>query len=251
MSSTQRITARDGTSVRAHLAIPEHPADAVVVVVHEIEGLTPHFGDLCDRLAERGYAAIAPDLFARDPGVVEAAHRQDFPDALTRAYAIGAEHWLADIADARAHVAGASGASDENCAAVGFCFGGFVALLAATADDGDWAAAAPFYGPPAGYGAFGLPAEPAPLARADRLNCPIRMFYGRQDPIIPVADVTAFAERAGRSGHPVTIVLEDAGHAFFNDSRDTYVPPAAAHAWTQLLDFLAATLPARRSEAAS
>jgi dienelactone hydrolase len=48
--------------------------------------------------------------------------------------------------------------------------------------------------------------------------------------------------RATTAGHRADLIVEAAGHAFFNDSRDTYQPDAVAHAWTELLPFLTATL---------
>lgn len=231
---------------RAYVSPAAGGGRAGVVVIHEIEGLTPHFANLCERLSETGYSAVAPDLFARDPRIPESAAAGDYPTALTRIYELGPERLAADLRAARDTLVTSCYTDVDRVAVLGFCVGGYVTLLAATDPAGGWAAAAAFYGPPAGYGPLGLPADPSPLARAAELSCPTRLFYGQRDDLIPSDQPLAFAAAAKRSGHPVDVVLEDAGHAFFNDSRETYVPAAAAHAWTELLDFLGRNLPDER-----
>ncbi|MGQ4598393.1 dienelactone hydrolase family protein [Nocardia sp. R6R-6] len=242
MAQTITIPTADGHQANAYLAAAATDSRAGVVVIHEIAGLTAHFGALCERFAENGYSAIAPDLFSRDPGIVEPVGAGDFGAALARFYALGSERWLGDLAAAREALVARCGVDPDRVAVLGFCLGGYLSLLAATDPSGGWAAAAPFYGPPAGYGNFGAPAEPNPLARARNLSCPARLFYGKHDEHIPAEDALAFAADAQAAGGHVEVVLEDAGHAFFNDTRDSYDEVAAEHAWTALLEFLGNTL---------
>ena len=51
------------TGHRAYLAVPEGGTGPGVLVLHAWWGLTPVFTGLCDRLAEAGFVALAPDLF--------------------------------------------------------------------------------------------------------------------------------------------------------------------------------------------
>src|SRR5205814_4452050 len=53
----------DGRTINAYLAVPEHGSGAGVVVLHAWWGLTQPFRQVCDRLAEAGFVALAPDLY--------------------------------------------------------------------------------------------------------------------------------------------------------------------------------------------
>lgn len=237
---TQRVTVTlsDQQTTEAYLATTTaNNTGAGVVIIHEIEGLTEHFGSLCDRLAEHGYAAIAPDLFGRDPRIAEDVAAGDYPSALGRIFELGPDRLIGDIGSARDTLISSAGVDPQRVGVIGFCFGGYLALLAATDPHGGWAAAAPFYGPPTGYGALGAPTGPSPLARAANLSCPATLFYGRQDTLIPAEDAVTFVAKAKAAGAQADLVLEDAGHAFFNDARDTYDETAATHAWQELLAF--------------
>lgn len=244
MARTKEIDVKldDREAATAYVAPAADGGRGGVVVIHEIEGLTPHFADLCDRLAGAGYSAIAPDLFARDPEISCAARAGDYGSALQRIYRLGAERLVEDLRAARNTLVTTCCAEPHRVAVLGFCVGGYLALLAATEPAGGWAAAASFYGPPAGYAALGMAEEPNPLARAASIACPALLFYGRRDDLIPTWHPVEFAARARRAGGTVEVVLEDAGHAFFNDTRDTYRPAAAEHSWTELLAFLGQTL---------
>ncbi len=47
----------------AYLATPDSPSSRGVLVLHAWWGLIPFFRRLCDRLAEAGFVALAPDLY--------------------------------------------------------------------------------------------------------------------------------------------------------------------------------------------
>src|SRR5438874_2715016 len=53
----------DGRTISAYLAVPEHGSGPGVVVLHAWWGLTEPFRQVCDRLAEAGFVALAPDLY--------------------------------------------------------------------------------------------------------------------------------------------------------------------------------------------
>jgi carboxymethylenebutenolidase len=84
----------------------------------------------------------------------------------------------------------------------------------------------------------------APLDAVAELSCPALGLYGREDPIIPNADVDELELRLARQRQPYEIVrYAGAGHAFLNDTRPAmYRPEAAADAWRRLLVFLRARL---------
>src|SRR2546423_6400303 len=53
----------DGRTINAYLAVPEHGSGPGVVVLHAWWGLTEPFRQVCDRLAQAGFVAFAPDLY--------------------------------------------------------------------------------------------------------------------------------------------------------------------------------------------
>src|SRR3954468_13858489 len=71
-----RIAGPDG-GVPAYTAFPARGPKKLkppcVLVVHEIFGVHEHIRDVCRRLAKLGFAAIAPDLFARQGDVTKMA----------------------------------------------------------------------------------------------------------------------------------------------------------------------------------
>src|SRR5256885_4742453 len=53
----------DGRTISAYLAEPSHGSGPGVLVLHAWWGLTEPFRHICDRLAEAGFVALAPDLY--------------------------------------------------------------------------------------------------------------------------------------------------------------------------------------------
>ena len=65
MAERTSVTAKDGHRLDAWRSLPRGDARGGIVILHAIYGLTPHIGDVCDRFAAAGYAAIAPALYDR------------------------------------------------------------------------------------------------------------------------------------------------------------------------------------------
>src|SRR5437899_2701316 len=64
----------DGRTISAYLAEPSHGSGPGVLVLHAWWGLTQPFRQVCDRLAEAGFVALAPDLYhGKTTTVVEEA----------------------------------------------------------------------------------------------------------------------------------------------------------------------------------
>jgi carboxymethylenebutenolidase len=180
-----------------------------VIVIHEGNGMSPQLLRVCERLADAGYAALAPDLFARSGGS-EAADFAALIGALTP------NEVQADLTEAvqRLRDLGAS-----KVGITGFCLGGTISYRAALSNL-DLACAAPFYG--------------AHIARElGRPTCPILAFFGGRDEYIPDAAVEAV-----RAHHPDDVVVyPDAEHGFMRDGSPSYHPTAAVDAWSRLLAF--------------
>nr|MEA2797107.1 carboxymethylenebutenolidase [Phenylobacterium sp.] len=142
MGETVRLTsAVDGFQFDAYRAGTSDARRGGLVILHAIWGVTPHLRALADDYAEAGYETLVPSLFDRfQPGFAE----RDFDPALMdRQMGFGAAtHWGADVLDA---VQAAIDTLEPPVFALGFCFGGTTAWLAAARCTG-LAAVASFYG---------------------------------------------------------------------------------------------------------
>ena len=216
----------------ATLTLPRAPGP-VVVLLQEIFGLNDHIKEVGDRLARAGFVVATPALFHRSgPGLklgytpldvqVGAAHKAQ----TTRA------HLLADVREAAALAAAHPLAAGEGFAVIGFCFGGLVALLAASALAPRLTIACYGAGATAPWpdGAPPVVTEPAPEGR-------VIAVWGGQDGSIPPA-----ARDALRAAWPkVEAIVEDnAGHGFLCDARAAYDAEASARVWPALIAALTA-----------
>jgi carboxymethylenebutenolidase len=212
---------RPDTTIDAYAASPKGagPTTPSVVVIMHIWGVDTSIRDVVRRYAKAGYRAIAPDLYARshapsgdgtsDIDLFRPAYKQ--LDRKQYAGDIRAAYQWAHDRSPRAKVG-----------VTGFCMGGHITLQQ-TIDNGDvFALAAPFYGDPQGI-------DPA------QIHIPICGSYGARDTSIPADFVRAFAA-ALTVPHDIKI-YDEAGHAFFDDQRKSYVMSAADDAWTRVLAF--------------
>ncbi len=208
------LTTPDGP-IRAWLARPDAPPRGALVVVQEIFGVNTHIRAVTDRFARAGFTAMAPSLF--DPIRPDVQLRYDETGVSQgRDYAaqLGFERALKSV--------GASARwlreSGHRVGAVGFCWGGTVAMLANTR----------LHLPSVTYyGGRSVPflGEPA-LA-------PMLFHFGENDRLIPPEDVEKH-----RSHHPeATVHLYPAGHGFNCDEREDYDADNAALAWSRTVEF--------------
>ena len=230
-TETTTVQMPDGGSMGAYVALPESGSGPGVLVLMEIFGVGTYIRRACERLAELGYVAMAPDLYRRiDPGL-EIEHTEDgIGRAMQKVQQLDGEGAVADAAvaldalRARPDVEGP-------VAAVGFCLGGRLAFLLGAAADPD--AIVCYYG-------SGIADS---LDAAADIGCPALFHYGGEDPYIPRSDAEkvqpVVAERPGWE----IAIQEDGGHAFDNhDAPMFYRPEAAARAWELTRDFLARRL---------
>jgi carboxymethylenebutenolidase len=202
--------------VQAWLARPVTAPLGAVVVIQEIFGVNPHIRAVTDRFADAGFTAMAPALF----DLVRPGTELRYDDAgVTRGrdYAtdLGFERAL-KIVSAAARWLRESG---HRVGAVGFCWGGTLAMLANTR----------LHLPSVTYyGGRSVPflGEPA-LA-------PMLFHFGERDRLIPPEDVEKH-----RIHHPdATIHVYPAGHGFNCDERADFDAESAALAWSRTTAFL-------------
>ena len=139
-----------------------------------------------------------------------------------------ATDWLAARPETRGRALGITG----------FCMGGKYTILAACRCTG-LRAAVPWYGMLT-VGELDECNPEHPLDALSDLACPLLGLFGKDDPIVPLAEVERLEPAAAAAGQQVEVVVyPGAGHAFANDSRpDAYRPDAAADAWQRALAFL-------------
>jgi len=145
-----RIDSLDGHGqFDAYVAEPENQPGAAIVVIQEIFGVNEGIRRKCDRWAEQGYLAVAPDLFWRlEPGVeLDPDVDAEFKRALDLMGRFDQDRAIADIeATIRASRARLPGGGKVGC--VGYCLGGRLAYMTAARTDVDASV---------GYYAVGLP----------------------------------------------------------------------------------------------
>ena len=138
MSETARISTLDGDGAfDCYLARPAGPPTAAIVVIQEIFGVNAGIRRKCDRLAEAGYLALAPDLFWRlEPGVeLDPDIESEFNAALKLMGRFDQDLGVRDI-EATIRFA----RNSEGCGkvgAVGYCLGGRLAYMTAARTDAD------------------------------------------------------------------------------------------------------------------
>ncbi len=230
MGETLSLAAADGQRFNAYLAKPESGSGPGVLVLQEIFGVNSHIRAVCDRYAEEGYFALAPDIFWRlEPGVQLGYGDTDRTRGIALARRLDIELALKDLGAALGTLRSLPGASGR-AGVVGYCFGGRLAWLTAARTDVDVAIA--YYG--------GGIENHAGEARA--IKCPLMMHWGADDAAIPAA--ARETVRAALAGHDRAAchVYTGAGHGFNCDQRPSYDRFSARLALSNTLGLLHETI---------
>jgi dienelactone hydrolase len=214
-----------------------------VVVVQEAFGLNEHIKDVATRLAREGYVTLAPDLYYREKNAV--VGYDNLPDAIRLMSGLSDDKIVKDMAGAITYLQQQPFVRADRIGVTGFCMGGRVTFLTACLNSAV-KAAVPFYG--GGIGSVMQPSERtprAPLEYADTLTAPLLLFFGENDPFIPLDEVERIKQRlAELKKNTQTVVYPGAPHGFFCNGRDSYRADAAKDAWERLLRFFAQHLKA-------
>ena len=221
-----------GPGVPAYRAAPAagQPV-ASVLVLSEIWSVNPNIRNICERLAQNGIVALAPDLYRGAPAPQEsdpaAAITQsflDYDDARGIRDGRAFTRWL------RAHAP-----AGVPLYIWGFCMGGrFAHYLGACGE--------PVAGVVNFYGRLVFDRQPnkpfIPMDFADLIEVPYLGLFGEFDPIVPERDVETLRAKFLARGHSHRLqVFKGAEHAFFNQTRASYNAAAAATAWDITLNF--------------
>jgi carboxymethylenebutenolidase len=228
------IPTADG-HIPGYFARPEGAGPFPLILVNEeIFGVHEYIRDICRRLAKAGYAAIAPEIYARIPGF---DRMSDVNQIIRDAVARTPDAQVMSDLDAAAAFAEANHGDSARLGVTGFCRGGRNTWLYA-AHNPHLRAAVAWYGPIGGARTDIQPHTVMDIAA--EIKCPLLGLYGEQDSGIPPIDVQEAADKAKAAGKIVEIVeYPDAGHGFHADYRPSYKPKDAADGWARMLAWFA------------
>jgi len=216
-----------GPAIRTWVVHPERPDKApVVIVIHEIFGLTDWVRGVADALAAEGFVAVAPDLLSGlGPGGGGTA---SFPGDSAREAIRGLK---SDEVARRLDAVRAAGLGMPSAAAksacIGFCWGGSSSFAYAAAQPG-LSAAVVYYG-----------TGPQDRDSMRRIACPVLGLYGGDDARVTstVAGTAEAMKELGKTFEPHT--YPGAGHGFLRQQtgREGAIK-AAREAWGETIAFL-------------
>jgi carboxymethylenebutenolidase len=220
----------NGSTGHGYMATPAGGAESTagIIVLQEWWGLVDQIKRTCDRFAQAGFTALAPDLYH---GKTVPLTEPDEAGKLMMALAMGTV------------ATELSGAVDElirrtgrpHVGVIGFCMGGGLALVLATQRPDAVKAVVPAYG-----------LIPWPDARPDysALDAAILGHAAGEDDYFTPESARELEAELTALGKDVTFhVYPDAGHAFFNEDRpEAYHRESAELLWERSVAFFRQTL---------
>lgn len=200
----------------------------VVLVIHEIFGVTDWVRAVADRLAENGYVALVPDLVSglgpNGGGTTSVASRDQVVRLIRSLEPADTIARLSAVRDYASTLPATTG----RIAAVGFCWGGSTGFAYAVA--GPRLQAAVVY-----YGS-------SPLETADYhlVEAPVLGLYGGDDERVNATIPIAKREMARHGKHFEVEIFAGAGHGFLRaqEGRNGANRQASEHAWRRTIEFL-------------
>ncbi len=205
-----------------YLAVPTSGEGPGVLVLHAWWGLNDFFRGFCDRLAQAGFVALAPDLYSGKIAktVAEAEQLMSSWDEEQEAPPIV----LKAVEELRKNPA----TRGDALGVVGFSMGGAWALWLSARMPDVVRAAVVFYATDGGY----VDLQPSQAAYLGN--------FAERDPYESAENVQDLERRLREAGRPANFyTYPGAGHWFFEQDRpDAYDPQAADLAWQRTVDFL-------------
>lgn len=217
----------NGSEGQGYLASPAEPGPAVVVI-QEWWGLVDHIKAVCDRFAEEGFLALAPDLYRG-----EVAEEPD--DAGIKMMSLDMERAAKDMSGAIDFLLAHGKSNRATVGVTGFCMGGGMCYILAANRPESVSAITPHYGV--------IPWEHA-QPEWGNISARIQGHYAEHDDFAPPAAVNELESKLRALGKDVEMYhYAGAQHAFFNDDRpDVYDATAAGQAWERSVGFLRANV---------
>lgn len=211
-------------SLMAWVVYPEVKKKApVVVVIHEIFGLSTWVRGVADQLAADGFIAVAPDLLSRVRGGPSADElKSDSATKLIRGVS---------VAEMNKGVAAAANyglslpAASKSYGVVGYCWGGAASFNHAVFNNRGIGAAVVYYG------------MSAPKDSMPKIQVPVLGLYGGNDARVNAsigwADTTMTALKKSYAFN----IFDGAGHGFLRAQDQPANLEAAKKAWPMTVEF--------------
>jgi carboxymethylenebutenolidase len=221
------VPAGGGDEVTAWISYPERSdAAPVLVVIHEVFGLTDWIRSVSDQAAAEGFIAIAPDLLSGKAPGGKGSEGLDRDTAVALVRGLDRAEVVKRL-EATARYATALPAARKTYAVMGYCWGGSTSFHYATQDP-NLAAAVVYYGS----------SPDTPLLA--KITAPVLGLYGGDDNRVnaTIAGADQEMKRLGKSYQHE--IYEGAGHGFLRaqDGRDGKNLAATEKAWPRTVAFL-------------
>lgn len=238
LSEGSEVFDLDGSTVAVYFAKPAGKTNLpIVLVVQEIFGVHAYIADVCRRLANAGYFAIAPDLYTRQG---DATKYTDIGKLLSEVVSKVPDAQVMGDLDATVQWAANNDGNPKKLAVTGFCWGGRITWLY-SAHNKNVGAGVAWYGRLVGESTALTPKHPVDVA--SMLNAPVLGLYGGEDGGIPLTTVNQMKEAlatAGSKGNKAAkasefVVYRTAPHAFHADYRPSYRKEAAEDGFVRAL----------------
>ena len=203
-----------------------------VMVFMEAFGLNPNIKNVCDRLSQAGYAALAPDFYHGDT-----YEYTDIQNAIAKLKTMNDDTVMAEVGKGLEFLAGRKEVAANKVGVIGFCMGGRVAFLANAVHADKFKGAVAFYGSAIANPKDKIGRKPL-LDRVGTMQSPIMLIYGADDDLITAEEHQRIAGALSQAKKRyILTVFPNAGHGFLSDRRDSYAAAPAQEAWEMTLNF--------------
>ena len=206
-----------------YVALPESGKGPGVIILHAWWGLNNFIKELCQRLAQEGFVAAAPDLYHGEIATI-------IPEAEKLRSKMKREQVSADILAAVEQIRQSPALVSQNLGVIGFSLGAYWALWLSL-EKPDWIKAVTVF-----YGNRNADYSPAQAAYLGH--------FAEVDDYVAASGVKKLEKGLKAAHRPVTFyAYPGTGHWFFESDRpDAYNAKAAQLAWSRTVDFMQAQL---------
>ena len=210
--------------------VGEGPFPSLVVIMNAF-GVAEFTKGMCDRFADEGFLAVAPDLFH------SISDQMADSQGKTKRELLDDTQIIIDVGAAVEFLEKDPLAQPNKVGITGFCCGGRIAWLMSAVSDA-FCVSVPFYGGnlfvPWGTGKL------SPFELADNINCPMMFHFGENDDNPSQSDMLILDKELTRLRKDYRFYCyPDAGHAFMDfGDRVRYNQRASEMSWPRTMEFL-------------